>query len=83
MLGGAIMAGPGVNPNQASGRVIQATSRITAQNLSLLAQRAGRCGNIHPLTGYVCVTQLHDSDVKHMAMQIGGPDDGKVYSEWD
>lgn len=72
---------------QATGRVIQATSRISAENLSMLAQRAGRCGNIHPLTGYVCVTQLHDTDgpnkTQHMAIQIGGPDDGKVYSEWD
>lgn len=57
-------------------------SRISAQNLSMLAKRNGRCGNIHPLTGYVCVTQPHDEDTTHLAVQIGGPNDGKVYSEW-
>lgn len=57
-------------------------SRISAQNLSLMATRLGRCGNINPLTGYVCVTQPHDEDVEHMAVQIGGPNDGKVYSVW-
>lgn len=58
------------------------TARISAQNLSLMAKRLGRCGDINPLTGYVCVTQPHESDVKHAAVQIGGPHDGRVYSEW-
>lgn len=57
-------------------------SRVSAQNLSLLAKRNGRCGDVNPLTGYVCVTQPHDEETRHMAVQIGGPDDGKVYSEW-
>lgn len=59
------------------------TARVSAQNLSLMAKRLGRCGDIHPLTGYVCVTQPHEAGIKHMAVQIGGPNDGKVYSEWD
>lgn len=58
------------------------TSRISAQNLSLMAKRLGRCGDINPLTGYVCVTQPHEDDVEHMAVQIGGPKDGTVYSTW-
>lgn len=58
------------------------TSRITAENLARLAKNNGRCGDIHPLTGYVCVTQPHDAETMHMAVQIGGPHDGKVYSEW-
>ena len=58
------------------------TSRISAQNLSLMAKRVGRCGDINPITGYVCVTQPHDSDVLHAAVQIGGQKDGTVYSEW-
>lgn len=66
----------------AQGRHIRATSRITADNLSLMAKRLGRCGNIHPLTGYVCVTQPHEDDVEHMAVQIGGPMDGHVYATW-
>lgn len=60
----------------------KATNRITAQNLSLMAKRLGRCGDINPVTGYVCVTQPHDSETKHAAVQIGGPADGKVYAEW-
>lgn len=58
------------------------TARISAQNLSILAKRLGRCGDINELTGFVCVTQPHDDDVEHMAVQIGGPNDGKVYSTW-
>lgn len=75
---------PGSNTelNKAMGRHIRATSKITADNLSLLAKRVGRCGDIHPLTGDVCVTQPHDDDVEHMAVQIGGPNDGYVYATW-
>ena len=47
-----------------------------------MAKRLGRCGDINEITGYVCVTQPHDEDVEHMAVQIGGPNDGKVYSTW-
>jgi hypothetical protein len=57
-------------------------SRISAQNLSLMAKRVGRCGDINPLTGYVCVTQCHSIDEDHMAVQIGGPNDGYVYARW-
>lgn len=57
-------------------------ARISAQNLSLMAKRLGRCGDINPITGYVCVTQPHDDDLEHMAIQIGGPYDGRVYSTW-
>lgn len=57
-------------------------ARITANNLQRLAKLNGRCGDINPLTGYVCVTQPHDKDILHAAIQIGGPNDGKVYSEW-
>lgn len=57
-------------------------SRISANNLSMMAKRLGRCGDVNPLTGYVCVTQPHDDDVEHMAVQIGGPKDGTVYSTW-
>lgn len=64
------------------GRSIRATNRVTAQNLSLLAKRLNRCGDINPITGYVCVTQPHDNDVEHMAVQIGGPRDGFVYATW-
>lgn len=60
----------------------KATSRITADNLSLMAKRMGRCGDINPITGYVCVTQPHAADTKHAAVQIGGPADGKIYAEW-
>jgi hypothetical protein len=65
------------------------TARISAKNLSMMAKRLGRCGDINPLTGYVCVTQPHDEPdqvtgkkPQHMAVQIGGPNDGKVYSTW-
>jgi hypothetical protein len=70
------------------------TARISAQNLSLLAKRVGRCGDINPLTGHVCVTQPHDTFTdpfphaadydpqEHMAVQIGGPNDGYVYARW-
>lgn len=58
------------------------TARISAQNLSLMAKRLGRCGDINPLTGFVCVTQPHEPPTRHAAIQIGGPNDGKVYSEW-
>lgn len=72
------------------------TARLSAENLSMLAQRVGRCGSINPLTGHVCVTQPHDTwDVTdpnrhspdylpedHMAIQIGGPNDGYVYARW-
>jgi hypothetical protein len=64
------------------GRHIGATSRISAQNLSLMAQQLGRCGAINEITGYVCVTQPHDDDVEHMSMFIGGPRDGQVTSTW-
>lgn len=64
------------------GRTIKAGNRITAQNLSLLAKRLQRCGDVDPLTGYVCVTQCHDPDVQHMAVQIGGVRDGFVYHTW-
>jgi hypothetical protein len=47
-----------------------------------MAKKLGRCGDINPLTGYVCVTQEHGDDVEHMAAQIGGPNDGKVYATW-
>lgn len=57
-------------------------SRVSAQNLSLMAKRLGRCGDVNPLTGYVCVTQPHEDCVEHMAVQIGGPHDGQVYSTW-
>jgi hypothetical protein len=62
------------------------TARISAANLSLMAQRLGRCGDINPITGYVCVTQPHwvegpDAE-DHMAVQIGGPNDGYVYATW-
>jgi hypothetical protein len=70
-------------PNgQMPGRRIKANSRISAANLSLMAQRLGRCGDINPLTGDVCVTQPHEADVEHMAVQIGGPRDGFVYAKW-
>lgn len=70
------------------------TARISAENLSMMAKRLGRCGDINPLTGYVCVTQVHDTysdpfphhadydPQEHMAMQIGGPNDGYVYARW-
>lgn len=64
------------------GRHIGATGRVSAQNLSLMAKRLGRCGDINELTGYVCVTQPHDDDVEHMSMFIGGPRDGQVTSTW-
>jgi hypothetical protein len=56
-------------------------SRLSAENLSLMAKRLGRCGDINPLTGYVCVTQVH-VEGDHMAVQIGGPNDGYVYARW-
>jgi hypothetical protein len=60
----------------------RALNRNAAQYLSNLAQRLGRCGDIHPLTGHVCVTQPHADDEEHMAVQIGGPHDGYVYARW-
>jgi hypothetical protein len=60
----------------------RATGRVSAQKLSVMAKRLGRCGDINTLTGHVCVTQPHDDEFEHMAVQIGGPDDGKVYSKW-
>jgi hypothetical protein len=54
----------------------KATGRGSAEYLSALAKRVGRCGDIHPLTGHVCVTQPHEDDIEHMAVQIGGPNDG-------
>lgn len=60
----------------------KATTRVTAQYLQQLARMLNRCGDIHPLTGDVCVTQPHPDDVEHMAVQIGGPHDGKVYATW-
>jgi hypothetical protein len=64
------------------GRHIGATGRVSAQNLSKMAQQLGRCGAINEITGYVCVTQPHDDDVEHMSMFIGGPRDGQVTSRW-
>lgn len=64
------------------GRHIGATGRVSAQNLSMMAKRLGRCGEINEITGYVCVTQPHDDDVEHMSMFIGGPRDGQVTSTW-
>jgi len=64
------------------GRHIGATNRVSAQNLSKMAQRLGRCGAINELTGYVCVTQPHDDDVEHLSMFIGGPRDGQITSRW-
>lgn len=66
----------------AVGRAIKATNRVSAQNLSLMAKKLNRCGDICSVTGYVCVTQCHDDDVEHMAIQIGGPRDGFVYARW-
>lgn len=57
-------------------------ARVSAEQLSLMAKRLGRCGDIHPLSGHVCVTQPHDIDTEHMAVQIGGPMDGHVYATW-
>lgn len=76
--------GGGQNRVQATkpGRHIGATNRVSAQNLSKMAKMLGRCGDINPLTGYVCVTQPHDDDVEHMSMFIGGPRDGQVTSTW-
>lgn len=78
------MAGPSGRGVMATppGRRIKAANRITAENLSKMATRLGRCGNINSLTGDVCVTQPHDKDVEHMAVQIGGPRDGYVYATW-
>lgn len=67
---------------QKPGRHIGATNRVSAQNLSLMAKRLGRCGDINEITGYVCVTQPHDDDVEHMSMFIGGVRDGQVTSTW-
>lgn len=61
------------NPNHA---------RVSAEQLQAMARRLRRCGDINPLTGHVCVTQPHDDDVEHMAVQIGGPNDGYVYATW-
>jgi hypothetical protein len=58
------------------------TARVSAQNLSRMAKQLGRCGDINPLTGYVCAIPVHDKNAKHTAIQIGGPNDGKIYSEW-
>lgn len=60
----------------------KAHNRISAANLSRMAKRLGRCGDICPITGYVCVTQPHEADVMHMAMFIGGPRDGQVTHTW-
>jgi hypothetical protein len=61
-------------------------ARISAENLSLMARRLGRCGDINPITGHVCVTQPHETlgpdGEDHMAVQIGGPNDGYVYARW-
>lgn len=73
-------------PKPMPGRRIKAQdgkhARVSAQSLSQMAQTLGRCGNINPITGDVCVTQPHDDDVEHMAIQIGGPRDGYVYATW-
>jgi hypothetical protein len=58
------------------------TARITAERLQYLARCLGRCGDIHPLTGHVCITQPHEPEIEHMAVQIGGPQDGMVYATW-
>jgi len=57
-------------------------ARISAQNLSAMAKQLGRCGDVNSITGLVCVTQPHDEDDEHMAIQIGGPRDGFVYGTW-
>ena len=61
-------------------------SRTSAANLSLMARRLGRCGDVNPITGHVCVTQPHwveGPDAQdHLAVQIGGPNDGYVYARW-
>lgn len=64
-----------------------ATGRPSANYLSFLARKLGRCGDINPLTGHVCVTQPHaepdgSHKTEHMAVQIGGPHDGHVYATW-
>jgi len=64
------------------GRHIGATNRVSAENLSKMAKLLGRCGDINPITGYVCVTQPHDDDVEHLSMFIGGPRDGEITSRW-
>lgn len=80
----SIYPSPKANPN--AYRPKQAHNRISAENLSMLAKANGRCGDINPITGFVCVTQPHEDTgpnaTEHMAVQIGGPNDGKVYSTW-
>lgn len=60
----------------------RAHNRVSAANLSRMAQTLGRCGDIDPITGFVCVTQPHDADVMHMSMYIGGERDGQVTHTW-
>lgn len=60
----------------------QASNRVTAQSLSQMAKALGRCGDVNPITGYVCVTQPHSDEDDHMSMFIGGPRDGQVTSTW-
>jgi hypothetical protein len=60
----------------------RATGRPSAEYLSFLARMLKRCGDISPLTGHVCVTQPHEDDIEHMAVQVGGPKDGYVYARW-
>ena len=79
---GIPVGGSAVGQEPNAGRRLIATQRISAENLQRLARQVGRCGDIHPLTGDVCVTQPHDDDVEHMAVQIGGPMDGYVYATW-
>ena len=57
-------------------------ARVSAHNISKMARQLGRCGDINPITGLVCVTQPHDDEDEHMAVQIGGPRDGFVYGTW-
>lgn len=76
------MAQPQHIPGQPITGGQQAAGRVTAQRLQYLARMIGRCGDIHPLTGHVCVTQPHDDATEHMAIQIGGPQDGMVYATW-
>lgn len=81
---------PTPQPKQTGQGPKQAASRIGGKQLSLMAKRLNLCGDIDPVTGYVCVvTELaHDLSrslgmpLTHQARQVGGPKDGLVYGEW-
>jgi hypothetical protein len=78
MIAGVIMS----QSSQSVGVAKKATNRVSAQNLSRMAKQLGRCGDIEPTSGWVCVTQPHADDVEHLALQIGGPFDGHIYARW-